>query len=200
MTFCLFNYPAVDLSYCTRRASYHWYKVRECPPVCVKRCPGVMHYQCSWWQYHWNLLWFEFITRWVNWKYFYNHEFALFLVSCMSTNYIHSVSRGSTLVGISPQSDAFLVEGQQKNFTCDSVGKPSRLHAHVLQRENQLLYCTYIHVPPYSWNTIGDDVFVYRWYQRASEGATEYDYVCEKIAGRSCNYSSSYQLIFRKRT
>ena len=31
-------------------------------------------------------------------------------------------STGSTLLGISPQSEAFLVEGQGKNFTCESQG------------------------------------------------------------------------------
>ena len=35
----------------------------------------------------------------------------------------HSASRGSTLEEISSQADAFLVEGQQKNFTCASVGE-----------------------------------------------------------------------------
>ena len=39
------------------------------------------------------------------------------------TNYMHSATKGSTLVEISSQADAFLVEGQQKNFTCASIGE-----------------------------------------------------------------------------
>ena len=57
---------------------------------------------------------------------FADHCTIILYIITFITNYMHLARRGSTLVEISSQADAFLIEGQQKNFTCASVGEYGR--------------------------------------------------------------------------
>lgn len=53
--------------------------------------------------------------------------------------YTASLSEGSHIIATTHQAEAFLVEGQEKNFTCESAGKQL---AYIKWFESDRLYTT----------------------------------------------------------